>query len=405
MPDAWTCRPTDRRPEIGSGRKNSSSGPFSRRLFLATFLRAHQIARAGRAGPAGHTGRAGGVPLDRPERSTAVGLLFVLSGVIAAGAGARAASAAPASATSATVARTGAQSAPPAVHASGSGHSSHAGPGVKSNVALVIDGEQGETLYSKHEDQVAPIASITKLMTAMVVLDAQLPLDEVLEIDEADVDKLKHTHSRLPVGARLERGELLRIALMSSENRAAAALARNYPGGTEACVEAMNRKALELGMPQTHLADPTGLSSGNVSSAPDLTRMVQAAARYPEIREATTSSSHQVALANGRVLEFHNSNGLVANKSWNIGLSKTGYINEAGRCLVMLAEIAARQVVIVLLDSWGKNTRLGDANRIRHWLEATHPPAGTASGAPGGRSSATGRGVTAAKHAPGAQRH
>ncbi|HYV86186.1 MAG TPA: D-alanyl-D-alanine endopeptidase [Patescibacteria group bacterium] len=308
---------------------------------------------------------------------TAVAVLFVLSIIMA---------------TSRAGAQTGAQGAPPAMHASGTHHSAHAGPGVKSNVALVIDGEQGETLYAKHEDQVAPIASITKLMTAMVVLDAQLPPDEMIEIDQADVDRLKHTHSRLPVGASLERGELLRIALMSSENRAAAALARSYPGGTEACVEAMNRKATDLGMSQTHLADPTGLSSENVSSAPDLTRMVQAAARYPEIRDATTTSSHRVELTSGKVLEFHNSNGLVSNKSWNIGLSKTGYINEAGRCLVMMAEIATRQVVIVLLDSWGKNTRLGDANRIRHWLEAAHPPAGTAHSVSGRSPSSTGRG-------------
>jgi D-alanyl-D-alanine endopeptidase (penicillin-binding protein 7) len=280
-------------------------------------------------------------------------------------------------------AKSGAANAPPATHASGAGHPAHGGPGVKSNVALVIDEAQGETLYAKHEDQVAPIASITKLMTAMVVLDAQLPLDEMIAIDAADVDKKKHTHSRLPVGASLTRGELLRIALMASENRAAAALARSYPGGTESCVEAMNQKARDLGMSQTSLADPTGLSSENVSSAPDLTRMVQAASRYPEIRDATTTTSHRVTLANGRVLEFHNSDGLVANKSWNIGLSKTGYINEAGRCLVLQAEIAARQVVIVLLDSWGKNTRLGDANRIRHWIETNFPAAGTAHGVTG----------------------
>jgi D-alanyl-D-alanine endopeptidase (penicillin-binding protein 7) len=280
-------------------------------------------------------------------------------------------------------AKSGASNAPPATRASGTGHAPHGGPGVRSNVALVIDEAQGETLYAKHEDQVAPIASITKLMTAMVVLDAQLPLDEMIAIDAADVDKKKHTHSRLPVGASLTRGELLLIALMASENRAAAALARSYPGGTEACVEAMNQKARDLEMSQTSLADPTGLSSENVSSAPDLTRMVQAASRYPEIRDATTTTSHRVTLDNGRVLEFHNSDGLVANKSWNIGLSKTGYINEAGRCLVLQAEIAARQVVIVLLDSWGKNTRLGDANRIRHWIEANFPAAGTAHGLPG----------------------
>ncbi|HEU4403203.1 MAG TPA: D-alanyl-D-alanine endopeptidase [Candidatus Polarisedimenticolia bacterium] len=252
------------------------------------------------------------------------------------------------------------------------------GPDLRSNVALVIDTAQGETLYTKHADQVAPIASITKLMTAMVVLDAQCPLDEVVEIDRADVDTRKHTRSRLPVGARLGRGELLWVALMASENRAASALAHTYPGGTGVCLEAMNRKARELGMFRTRFTDAAGLSGENVSSAEDLSRMVLAASGYPAIRAATTSSFHAVTLSNGRVLEFHNSDGLVNNKTWNIGLSKTGYINEAGRCLVLQAEIATRQVVIVLLDSWGKYTRLGDANRIRKWMEATLPPPGTA---------------------------
>ncbi len=258
-----------------------------------------------------------------------------------------------------------------------SGRSRRGGPELKSNVALVIDAARGETLYAKHPDQVAPIASITKLMTAMVVLDAQCPLDEAIEIDRVDVDTRKHTHSRLPVGARLRRGDLLWVALMASENRAATALARTYPGGTGACLEAMNRKAKELGMPRTRFTDPAGLSGENVSSAEDLSRMVLAATGYPAIREATTSSFHSVMLSNGRVLEFHNSDGLVNKKTWNIGLSKTGYINEAGRCLVLQAEIAARQIVIVLLDSWGKYTRLGDANRIRKWMEATLPPPGT----------------------------
>jgi D-alanyl-D-alanine endopeptidase (penicillin-binding protein 7) len=248
-------------------------------------------------------------------------------------------------------------------------------------VALVLDAALGTPLYSKHTDQVAPIASITKLMTAMVLLDAALPAEEIVTIDRADVDTLKHTRSRLPVGAGIARGELLRVALMSSDNRAAAAMARTYPGGTHACLAAMNRKALDLGMTRTSFADPTGLSSLNVSNAEDLTRLVLAASRYPAIREATTASLHRLTLADGRVLEFHNSNLLVANPAWSIGLSKTGYINEAGRCLVMQAEIAARQVVIVLLDSWGKYTRLGDANRIRHWLEAAHLPADAAAGA------------------------
>jgi D-alanyl-D-alanine endopeptidase (penicillin-binding protein 7) len=252
----------------------------------------------------------------------------------------------------------------------------HGDPEIRSNVALVIDAALGTPLYAKHQDQVAPIASITKLMTAMVLLDAGLPPDDVVTIDKADVDHLKNTHSRLPVGTGIPRGELMRVALMSSDNRAAAALARTYPGGTAACVSAMNRKAQSLGMARTSFADPTGLSSLNVSNAEDLTRLVLAASGYAAIREATTSSLHRLALTDGRVLEFHNSNGLVRNPAWTIGLSKTGYINEAGRCLVMQAEIAARQVVIVLLDSWGKYTRLGDANRIRHWLEVAAARAG-----------------------------
>ena len=254
------------------------------------------------------------------------------------------------------------------------------GPQIRSHVALVIDTALGLPLFAKHEDLVAPIASITKLMTAMVVLDAGLSPDEPLRIDRADVDDVKWTRSRLPVGASIRRGDLLTIALMSSDNRAAAALARTYPGGSVACLDAMNRRGLALGMRRTHFADPTGLSSLNVSTAGDLTRLVLASAQYPAIRAATTSSLHRLTLQDGRVLEFRNSNGLVSSPAWSIGLSKTGYINEAGRCLVMQAEIAARQVVIVLLDSWGKYTRLGDANRIRHWLEGSVPRATT--GAP-----------------------
>jgi len=253
-------------------------------------------------------------------------------------------------------------------------------PQVRSHVALVLDATLGEPLFAKHEDLVAPIASITKLMTAMVILDSGLSPDEPLTIDRADVDTVKLTGSRLPVGASIRRVDLMTIALMSSDNRAAAALARSYPGGTAACLDAMNRRAIALGMTRTHFADATGLSSLNVSTAGDLTRLVLAAARYPAIREATTSRLHRLTLGNGRVLEFRNSNGLVSSPAWSIGLSKTGYINEAGRCLVMQAEIAARQVVIVLLDSWGKYTRLGDANRIRHWLEGSVPHAPAAAG-------------------------
>jgi len=251
-------------------------------------------------------------------------------------------------------------------------------PAVKSGLALVIDAEQGVTLFAKHPEKVAPIASITKLMTAMVVLDSGSALDETIAIDRADVDHLKNSRSRLPVGARLQRGDLLQVALMASDNRAASALARAYPGGTSACVEAMNRKAQELGMPSTRFTDPTGLSERNVSSAEDLSRLVLAAGGYPRIREATTTSTYSVRLSSGRVLEFLNSNLLVGRKTWDIGLSKTGYINEAGKCLVMETKIAARRVIIVLLNSWGKYTRLGDAGRIRRWMEATTASPGAA---------------------------
>jgi D-alanyl-D-alanine endopeptidase (penicillin-binding protein 7) len=263
---------------------------------------------------------------------------------------------------------------------------SEAGPGgspaVRSNLALVIDAEQRETLFSKQPEKVAPIASITKLMTAMIVLDAGSPLDEEIAIERADVDTVKHSHSRLPVKARLQRGDLLRVALMASDNRAASALARTYPGGTPAFVEAMNRKANGLGMLSTRFTDPTGLSDKNVSSAADLARLVLAARDYPRIREATTTASCLVRLSGGRVIEFHNTNRLVSNKTWDIALSKTGYIEEAGRCLVMEAKIAARQVVIVLLDSWGKYTRMGDASRIRTWMEQTLRTQGAAAHEP-----------------------
>jgi serine-type D-Ala-D-Ala endopeptidase (penicillin-binding protein 7) len=244
---------------------------------------------------------------------------------------------------------------------------------LKSHAVLVIDEARGQTLYAKNPENVMPIASITKLMTAMVVLDADLALDETIVIDKADVDGVKHTASRLRVGSSLSRGDLLRLGLMSSENRAAAALGRTYPGGTAALVAAMNEKALELGMLKSHFADATGLDTENVSSAEDLALMVRAASQYPLIREFTTTPVHQVVLSNGGVLDYQNSNGLVKNKRWTIGLSKTGYLNEAGRCLVLKAEIAARPVIIVLLDSWGKYTRLGDANRIKKWMESALP--------------------------------
>lgn len=244
-------------------------------------------------------------------------------------------------------------------------------PNLKSSAALVFDLTEEQTIYGKNTQNRTPIASITKLMTSMVVLDANLPLEENIYIDTADYDSIKHTGSRLSAGTGLPRREMLRLALMSSENRAAASLGRAYPGGTQAFVTAMNRKATDLGMSNTRFADPTGLSSDNVSTAEDLVKMVKGAYEYPLIREFTTTSAHEVETATGRSLQFRNSNGLVRDprSTWEIGLSKTGYISEAGRCLVMQAKIAARPVIIVLLDSWGKHTRIGDANRIRKWLE------------------------------------
>jgi D-alanyl-D-alanine endopeptidase (penicillin-binding protein 7) len=246
-------------------------------------------------------------------------------------------------------------------------------PQLKSAAALVMDQNGNRVLYAKNVDAVVPIASITKLMTAVVVLDGGEPLDETLVISEADLDDVKHTRSRLRVGTALTRNDLLRLALMASENRAAAALARSGHGGTREFAAAMNRKAVDLGMLHTRFVDGTGLSSENVSTAQDLSRLVAAAYRYPLIREYTTSQSHVVTLDNGRFLHYNNSNRLVGSSVWEIGLSKTGYINEAGRCLVMQSSIASRQVVIVLLDSWGKLTRVADANRIKKWIESRGP--------------------------------
>jgi D-alanyl-D-alanine endopeptidase (penicillin-binding protein 7) len=236
--------------------------------------------------------------------------------------------------------------------------------------ALVLDAKAGQPIYAKGADTVTPIASVTKLMTAMVVLDADQTLDEPIGVDIGDVDLIKGSHSRLRLGSELPRREMLRLALMASENRAASSLARHYPGGTEACVEAMNRKAQSLGMIHTRFADPTGLSSENVSTASDLALMVRAAAGYDLIRDATTTASHYVEVQPlGTILGFNNTNSLVRAGQWDIQVSKTGFIREAGKCLVMLANIASRPVVIVLLDSYGRLTRIGDAVRVKHWLE------------------------------------
>lgn len=243
---------------------------------------------------------------------------------------------------------------------------------IKSTAALVIERGEGRTLFAKNVDAVQAIASITKLMTAMVVLDAKLDLNEPVAVSEDDIDLLKHTGSRLRIGTVLTRDEHLRLALMASENRAASALGRAYPGGRQAFIAAMNQKAAELGMARTRFVDSTGLSSDNVSTAQDLVKMVTAAHRYPLIQEYTTLSEHTVRSTEGRTLVFRNSNGLVKDSAWHIDVSKTGYISEAGRCLVMQARIAAKPVIIVLLDSWGKYTRIADANRIKRWVESAH---------------------------------
>lgn len=244
-------------------------------------------------------------------------------------------------------------------------------PDLKSSSALVVD-QSGRALFAKNVDHVVPIASITKLMTAMVVIDAGLPLNEPIAISEDDKDMIKGTRSRLRIGTVLPRRELLHLALMASENRAAEALSRVYPGGSKAFVAAMNQKAVELGMWRTRFVDGTGLSSDNVSTAQDLTRMVAAAYHYPLIREFTTDTGTTIQVANGRTMNYNNSNRLVKSQEWQIGLSKTGYISEAGRCLVMQAKIAGKPVIIVLLDSWGKMTRIGDANRLKRWMETRY---------------------------------
>ncbi|MFA5170697.1 MAG: D-alanyl-D-alanine endopeptidase [Sulfuriferula sp.] len=249
---------------------------------------------------------------------------------------------------------------------------------------LVLDQKEGQTIYQKNADMETPIASISKLMTAMVVLDAHLDMNEMLEITQADVDKLRHTSSRIAVGTRLSRGELMHLALIASENRAASALSQNYPGGHAKFIEAMNRKAKSLGMLHTSFEDATGLSSNNQSTAADLAKMVQAAVRYPLIHEITTTGNYEITRTaqimvgrkhrkQVRTIEqrvaFHNTNQLVRDQNWEIGLSKTGFINEAGHCLVMQAKIAQKPVIIVLLDAYGRYGRINDAKHIKTWLE------------------------------------
>ncbi len=244
---------------------------------------------------------------------------------------------------------------------------------LRSSVAMVIDQRSGEALYEKNPDAVLPIASITKVMTAMVVLDAGLPLDEMLDISEADRDTERHSGSRLPIGSKLSRAEMLQLALMASENRAAHALGRHYPGGTAKFVAAMNAKARAIGMVDSRFADPTGLSSDNVSNARDLARLVRAAHGYPAIRAYSTATDLTVDTGY-RQVTFRTTNRLVDDPQWSIGIQKTGYISEAGKCLVMQARIEGRPVIIVLLDAAGTHSRFADAQRLRRWIEDQPAP-------------------------------
>jgi serine-type D-Ala-D-Ala endopeptidase (penicillin-binding protein 7) len=244
---------------------------------------------------------------------------------------------------------------------------------LRSSSALVQDAETGEIVMGKNADAVVPIASITKLMTAMVILDAGLDLDEKIVLNREDAVGMKGSRSRLHTGLALSRGDLLLLALMSSENRAAAALGRSYPGGLEVFVDAMNAKGEMIGMTDSRFVEPTGLSPANVSTASDLAKLVRAAHEYPLIREYSTRDRAAIKVASGRktrALHYGNTNGLVRSKYWEIELSKTGYISEAGRCLVMHVKMAQKDLIVVLLDSWGKHSRIGDANRIRKWLES-----------------------------------
>jgi len=243
-------------------------------------------------------------------------------------------------------------------------------PRLRSAGAIVQDQHTGEALLVKQAETAMPIASLTKLMTAMVVLDAELDMDKMITIEEADKDTLRHSHSHLYVGTQLTRRQALLLALMASENRAAHALARSFPGGIGAIVMAMNEKARSLELTGTKFEDPTGLSEGNVSSAKDLARIVDRAFQYPQI--CSLSTQIEFTLRQGRKkMRFVNTNKLVRNRRWEIGLSKTGYIEESGRCLVMQTLLAQRTVIIVLLNSSSNSARLNDVVKIRQWLEAS----------------------------------
>lgn len=246
---------------------------------------------------------------------------------------------------------------------------------LRSGVALVVDQDSNQVLFSKNPQAILPIASITKLMTALVVVESGLPMDEVLSIDQADVEHTSGSRSRLAVGTRLPRSELLQLALMSSENRAAAALARHFPGGMSAFADAMNRKAAQLGMRDTRFVESTGLSSDNRSSALDLASLVKASSSHAVIREFSTARESLIPVGEAsKVVHFKSTNGLIGNPDWDISLQKTGYIAAAGRCLVMQAQLAGRRLIMVLLDSSGARSRIGDAERIRQWLAEGRAP-------------------------------
>lgn len=242
---------------------------------------------------------------------------------------------------------------------------------LRSSVALVIDQDTQEVLFQKNQSAVLPIASLTKLMTGLIITEARLPMDEVITITQDDVDTEKGSGSRLRVGTTLTRDEALHLALMSSENRAAHALGRTYPGGLAAFVSLMNARARSLGMNSTTYVEPTGLSSRNQSSARDLALLVNAASTVPQLREYSTSHGYQVAVGK-HTLQYNNTNRLVKHPQWDIGLQKTGYISEAGQCLVMQAKVAGRKLIMVFLDSAGKLSRIADAERVRRWVEHRH---------------------------------
>ena len=238
---------------------------------------------------------------------------------------------------------------------------------------MIVHQETGEVIYQKNAYTKASIASLTKIMTAMVVLDSGINLDEEVKITKADIDRIKRTGSRIPFGARLTRYELLKFALMASDNRAASALSRSYPTGQKGFIDAMNVKAKQLGMFNTSFADSTGLNKNNVSTARDLVRMVQAAYQYPEIRNLTTQSKGEINYGKRNYkIGFVNTNRLVRKGDWDIGLSKTGFIREAGRCLVMQAMVKDEPIIMIFLDSYGKLTRFADAKRVKKWMEKNY---------------------------------